>query len=134
MMCLHAFERFAGARARYRVFSYELELRMKDLAPAVTTNRCPTGWVCHAVRAPGSNVTFAPATRDGAIAWNNGWTCTVPVKYSAGPAAGGCDPLRAMVIAGDCSLASNEDMCTPRRAPMYAGETAAQVSRQTRHR
>lgn len=28
--------------------------------PAVTTRRCPAGWVCHAERAPGSKVTHAP--------------------------------------------------------------------------
>src|SRR6266849_5656494 len=28
--------------------------------PEVTINVCPSGWVCHAVRAPGSNVTNAP--------------------------------------------------------------------------
>src|SRR5206468_12150043 len=34
--------------------------------PAVTTSVCPSGCVCHAVRAPGSNVTAAPETRAGA--------------------------------------------------------------------
>ena len=33
--------------------------------PAVTISVCPSGCVCHAVRAPGSNVTLAPATRAG---------------------------------------------------------------------
>ena len=28
--------------------------------PAVTISICPSGWVCHAVRAPGSNVTALP--------------------------------------------------------------------------
>src|SRR5438067_4990530 len=29
-----------------------------------------SGWLCHAVRAPGSNVTLAPTARAGAFAWN----------------------------------------------------------------
>ena len=31
--------------------------------PAVTIRVWPSGWVCHAVRAPGSNVTLAPTAR-----------------------------------------------------------------------
>src|SRR5437667_12008669 len=34
-------------------------------APAVTIRVWPSGWVCHAVLAPGSNVTLAPDTRAG---------------------------------------------------------------------
>src|SRR5438094_7629376 len=60
--------------------------------PAVTINVWPNGWVCHAVRAPGSNVTLAPRTRAGFGASNNGSIRTVPVKYSAGPLFDGCDP------------------------------------------
>ena len=33
--------------------------------PAVTISVWPSGCVCHAVRAPGSNVTLAPRTRAG---------------------------------------------------------------------
>ena len=33
--------------------------------PAVTIRVWPSGWVCQAVRAPGSKVTLAPATRAG---------------------------------------------------------------------
>ena len=53
--------------------------------PAVMIRVCPSGWVCHAVRAPGSNVTLAPAARAGACAWNSGSMRTVPVNQSAGP-------------------------------------------------
>ena len=35
--------------------------------PAVTMSVCPRGCVCQAVRAPGSNVTRAPATLDGSV-------------------------------------------------------------------
>src|SRR5439155_14630379 len=66
--------------------------------PAVTINVCPSGCVCHAVRAPGSNVTLAPATRAGSGASNNGSTRTVPVNQSAGPLPDGCEPLRLISI------------------------------------
>jgi hypothetical protein len=35
--------------------------------PDVTISVCPNGWVCHAVRAPGSNVTTPPPTRAGEV-------------------------------------------------------------------
>ena len=35
---------------------------------------------CHAVRAPGSKVTWTPAVRPGASAWNSGSIRTLPVK------------------------------------------------------
>src|SRR6266571_8884918 len=66
--------------------------------PAVTIRVWPNGCVCHAVRAPGSNVTLALTTRAGLGAWNNESTRTVPVKYSAGPLLEGCEPLLLMSI------------------------------------
>ena len=36
--------------------------------PAVTIRIWPSGWECHADRAPGSNVTMAPRARAGAVA------------------------------------------------------------------
>ena len=54
----------------------------------------PSGWVCQAVRAPGSKVTCAPDTRAGAGASNSGSTRTAPVKYSAGPLPDGREPAR----------------------------------------
>src|SRR6476620_1464926 len=62
--------------------------------PDVTISVWPNGWVCHAVRAPGSNVTLAPAARAGTRVSNNGSMRTVPVNHSAGPFADGCEPLR----------------------------------------
>ncbi len=59
---------------------------------------CPSGWVCHAVRAPGSKVTLAPKARAGVEGLNSGSTRTVPVKYSAAPLAEGCEPLRLISI------------------------------------
>src|SRR5213082_580323 len=61
--------------------------------PAVTMSVCPSGCQCHAVCAPGSNVTLAPRTRAGSGASNNGSIRTVPVKYSAGPSVETCEPL-----------------------------------------
>src|SRR5579885_3682342 len=66
--------------------------------PAVTINVWPSGWLCQAVRAPGSNVTLAPRTRAGSGASNRGSMRTAPVKYSAGPFPEGCEPLLLMSI------------------------------------
>src|SRR5437016_11845429 len=66
--------------------------------PAVTIKVWLNGCVCHAVRAPGSNVTLALTTRAGLGACNNESTRTVPVKYSAGPLLEGCEPLLLMSI------------------------------------
>src|SRR5881397_3362872 len=66
--------------------------------PAVTISVWPSGCVCHAVRAPGSNVTLAPATRAGSAARKRGSMRTVPVNQSAGPLAEGCEPLLWMSI------------------------------------
>src|SRR5687767_5645188 len=66
--------------------------------PDVTIGVWPSGWVCHAVRARGSNVTLAPAARAGTGASNNGSMRTVPVNQSAGPFAEACEPLRLISI------------------------------------
>src|SRR5918993_31236 len=66
--------------------------------PDVTISIWPSGCVCHAVRAPGSNVTLAPAARAGTGASNSGSMRTVPVNRSAGPLADGCEPLRLISI------------------------------------
>src|SRR5215467_2615546 len=66
--------------------------------PDVTIRVCPSGWVCHAVRAPGSNVTLAPRARAGSGASNRGSIRTLPVKYSAGPVPDGCEPLLVMFM------------------------------------
>src|SRR6516165_1464518 len=62
--------------------------------PAVTIRVCPSGCVCHAVRAPGSNVTLEPLTRAGSGALNSGSMRTVPVNHSPGPLPEGCVPFR----------------------------------------
>src|SRR5207253_11373260 len=66
--------------------------------PYVTIRVCPSGWVCHAERAPGSKVTLAPRARAGSGASNRGSIRTVPVKYSAGPLPEGCEPHRRTFI------------------------------------
>src|SRR5579883_251675 len=53
--------------------------------PDVTTRVCPSGCVCQAERAPGSNVTIPAVTREGSGAWIIGSIRTAPVKYSSGP-------------------------------------------------
>src|SRR5205807_8231142 len=49
--------------------------------PAVTISVWPSGWLCHASRAPGSTVILTPTARAGAGASNRGSIRTVPVKY-----------------------------------------------------
>src|SRR5882762_6575281 len=66
--------------------------------PDVTIRVWPSGWVCQAVRAPGSKVTLTASTRAGLGALTSGSKRTVPVKYSAGPLAEGCEPFRLMSI------------------------------------
>src|SRR5919199_2547871 len=66
--------------------------------PAVTIKIWPSGWVCHAVREPGSNVTLAPTVRAGSFAWKSGSIRTLPVKYSIDPLVEGCEPLRLISI------------------------------------
>src|SRR5207245_5499670 len=66
--------------------------------PDVTIRVCPSGWVCHAVRAHGSNVTLAPRVRAGSGASNSGSIRTLPVKYSPGPFPDGWEPLYLMPI------------------------------------
>jgi len=46
----------------------------------VTINVWPSGWVCQAERAPGSNVTLAQDTRAGADGALSGSILTVPAK------------------------------------------------------
>src|SRR5947199_10604853 len=60
--------------------------------PNVTINVCPSGCVCQAVRAPGSNVTLAPRTRAGSGASNSGSIRTLPVNQSDGPLPEFCEP------------------------------------------
>src|SRR5208283_2069756 len=66
--------------------------------PAVTIRVCPSGCVCHAVRAPGSNVTIAPVTRAGSLPLNGESMRTVPVNQSAGPWLEGCEPFLLISI------------------------------------
>src|ERR1700760_4213295 len=64
----------------------------KRPTPEITYSVCPNGWVCHAVRAPGSKPTRLMTTRAGAGAEMIGSCQTVPVKFSAGARAVGREP------------------------------------------
>src|ERR1043166_3655984 len=66
--------------------------------PELTISVWPNGCVCHAVRAPGSNVTLAPRTRAGSGASNNGSIRTLPVNHSAAPFVGCCEPALLISI------------------------------------
>src|SRR3712207_1600269 len=61
--------------------------------PDVTIRIWPAGCVCHAERAPGSNVTNPPVDCMLFFAPNSGSTMTEPVKYSAGPLDEGREPF-----------------------------------------
>src|SRR5947209_11901373 len=81
--------------------------------PEMTISVCPSGCVCHAVRAPGSKVTLAPRTRAGFAASNSGSTRTAPVKYSSGPLPDGREPHRLI------SMTDLQSCCplVPKAAP-----------------
>src|SRR4051794_17420133 len=81
-----------------RISSIGPPSRCAQPQPAVTIKVWPSGCVCHAVRAPGSNVTVAPAARAGAFVWNKGSMRTVPVNQSAGPLADACEPTLLISI------------------------------------
>src|SRR5208337_4302959 len=81
-----------------RISSIGPPSRCAQPQPAVTIRVWPSGCVCHAVRAPGSKVTRAPATRAGSGALNSGSMRTAPVNHSAGPLPDGSEPLRLMFI------------------------------------
>src|SRR5258708_5818103 len=95
--------------------------------PAVTISVWPSGCVCHAVRAPGSNVTRPPDVRDGAVALNKGSMRTEPVKLSAGPLLEGCEPLRVMLIACESSV----EATGPEAALPWFARMDAQASRES---
>src|SRR5208282_4388072 len=81
-----------------RICSRGLPQRCARPPPDVTIKVWPSGWVCHAVRAPGSNVTIAPVTRAGSLPLNGESMRTVPVNQSAGPLLDGCEPLLLISI------------------------------------
>src|SRR5882724_5858623 len=92
--------------------------------PAVTISVWPSGWVCQAVRAPGSNVTRPPDARDGGLALNRGSTRTVPVKFSGGPCREDCEPLRVILMACEDSLEVAEAAEPDTAVPWFAWEHA----------
>src|SRR5215212_7771823 len=75
--------------------------------PEITCSVCPRGWVCHAVRAPGSKVTRFARIRAGGGASMMGSCHTVPVKASGEACFVGNEP--AMWISMEPSRATNFD-------------------------
>src|SRR5947207_13041624 len=78
--------------------------------PNVTINVCPSGCVCQAVRAPGSNVTLAPRTRAGSGASNKGSIRTEPVNQSAGPLLEDCAPDRLISMSSNSAQLLNRSI------------------------
>ena len=76
-----------------RISSIRPPQRCTRPQPAVTIRCWPNGWVCHAVRAPASNVTLAAVARAGSFAWKRGSRRTVPVKCLPGARPEGWEPL-----------------------------------------
>src|SRR5450830_1619974 len=64
--------------------------------PDVMCKVCPSGWVCQAVRAPGSKRTQAERRSAGSGAWMMGSCHTVPVKLGAPIRRDGRDPQAIM--------------------------------------
>ena len=81
-----------------RIWSIGPPQRCAKPQPAVTIRIWPSGWVCQAVRAPGSNATLAPRVCAGSGGSNRGSMRTVPVKYSAGPLEEGSEPILLISI------------------------------------
>src|SRR3954449_8658557 len=81
-----------------RISSTGPPARCTQPQPAVTISVCPSGCVCHAVRAPGSDVTLAPETRAGSDVSNSISTRTLPVNHSAEPFVDGCEPALLISI------------------------------------
>src|SRR5215203_6775869 len=87
----------------------------------------PSGCVCQAVRAPGSNVTNAPPMRAGAVPANGCSTRTEPVKYSAGPLRKGCKPLRVIFMFPVLLSCAAAGQALPSAAPLAAARTCRRV-------
>src|SRR5215467_13873924 len=62
-----------------RIYSFGPPCVCTQPMPEVTMSVWPNGWVCHAVRAPGSKVTIAPPMRAGALPLEGMSTRTAPV-------------------------------------------------------
>src|SRR5712691_1458406 len=98
--------------------------------PETTCKVWPSGWVCHAVRALGSNLTQAPLIRPGAGASAIGSCQTVPVKFSAGVLREGIEPNGLMSMALAFLQLGCEGPSTDRRRP--EGRQQASVLRALR--
>src|SRR5438105_1808682 len=86
--------------------SLTFSIQSTQPALSVTIKIWPSGWVCHAERAPSSNVTEPTEILDGSFAANNGSTRTARLKYCSAPLFDGCAPLRVMTIDDGCEVGS----------------------------
>ena len=64
--------RETGITSPARISSAGPPHRWTRSTPDVTIKICPSGCVCHALRAQGSNVTYAPDARAGSVVGNSG--------------------------------------------------------------
>ena len=102
--------------------------------PAVTMSTCPAGCVCHALRAPGANVTWAPVARVPSFVPNSRSTDTVPVKVSGAPRASDrasrdVTSTRAVCAASGLALAASRAMNIVARHVMAGLSSSAKGSR-----
>src|SRR6266498_1689347 len=100
--------------------------------PAVTIRVWPSGCVCQAVRAPGSNVTLAPRTRAGSGASNSGSIRTLPVNQSADPVVELCERTLLISIFGllTFSISATQRPLIQRRIAGRIHEVAVDVVHQ----
>src|SRR5262249_20318082 len=71
-------------------------------SPDMRSRVWPSGWVCHAVRAPGSKLTRPARMRAGSGASMIGSCHTVPVNQSPGMRRDGADPDSLMSMTSPC--------------------------------
>jgi hypothetical protein len=81
-----------------RMSTYGPPLLCPHPHPDVAFSVCPSGCVCHAVRAPGSKVTRARGARAGSGTANSGSIRTEPVQYASGPLPEDGEPLLVISI------------------------------------
>src|SRR6266496_6023532 len=115
-----------------RISSIGSPHRCAQPTPDVTINVCPSGCVCQAVRAPGSNVTLAPRTRAGSGASNSGSIRTLPVNQSADPVVELCERTLLISIFGllTFSISATQRPLIQRRIAGRIHEVAVDVVHQ----
>src|SRR6266436_7954550 len=97
-------------------------------SPATTWRVWPSGWVCHAVRAPGSKLTRAARMRAGAGASMIGSCHTVPVNQSPGIRRDGTDPDSLMSMISPQQRLFETATATSPRHPRKGTENSVSIS------